>query len=79
MDNSAMKAGRYAHWHAARKRVAFIAEHLTAGHTVVIATMTKATQFDRRHIAMFKATKSGAFVQRGKHWDCIDYCAIKAF
>ena len=28
---------------------------------------------------MFKATKSGAYVQRGTAWDCIDGCDIRAF
>jgi hypothetical protein len=79
MTNEQMKAGRFLRWHKARAKVAFITAHLNAGHTVVVATMTKATRFDRRHLAMFKATKSGAYVQRGKAWDCIDYASVEAF
>jgi hypothetical protein len=50
---------------------------LAAGGRVVVGTMTKATVFNTKHVEMFKAAKSGAYVQRGKGWDCIDFCAVK--
>jgi hypothetical protein len=28
---------------------------------------------------MFKATKAGAFVRRGKSWDCIDFTNLQSF
>lgn len=55
-----------------------IKNHLSKGGRVVIATHTKATIYDRRHISMFKVGKNGSpLVQRGKHWDDIRYTAIR--
>ena len=79
LSNQEMKSGRFARWALARKRVNFITSHLTAGHTVIVATPLKAWEFKAKHAAMFKATKSGAYMQRGKNWDCIDGCAIRVF
>lgn len=77
LTNEQMKAGRFLRWHKARRKIAAIVGHLNAGHTVYVCTMTRATKFDRRHVAMFMATRTGALVQRGKSWDCIDYCGIE--
>jgi hypothetical protein len=79
MTNNQMIEGRFLRWHRARVMVAAIVRNLTEGRTVVIATMTQATRFDHRHVAMFKAAKNGAFLQRGRKWVCIDYCAIRVF
>lgn len=77
MTNEAMKPGRFLRLHTAQQKARQIAAHLAAGGRVMVATYTKATFYDQRHAAMFRATRSGLFVQRGKAWDCIDYCAIK--
>jgi hypothetical protein len=42
-----------------KRRVAFITEHLNAGRMVQLTTYTKATRYTKKHINMFKATKSG--------------------
>jgi riboflavin synthase alpha subunit len=78
MTNDQMKAGRFVRWHVARRKVAFIQGHLAAGRTVYICTMTKATKLSAKHAGMVKATKSGAYMQAGKSWVCIDGCALKA-
>lgn len=83
MSNQQMKPGRYADWADCRKCVRWIQSELRAGRTIVVATYTKARQFDSRHVAMFKATRSGVFVQRGKQWDCIreagvSLCSIRS-
>jgi hypothetical protein len=78
MNNEQMKAGRFARWHIARKKIAFIRGHLAAGRTVYIVTMTKATKLSAKHADMVKATKSGAYMQAGKSWVCIDGCKITA-
>lgn len=78
LTNDQMIPNRFARWARARKMVAFIASNLEAGRTVYIQTSTKITKCDKRHASMFKATRSGAFMQRGKNWDCIDYCKITA-
>ena len=79
MTNEQMNDGRFLRLHIARKRIAFIREHLAAGHTVQLTTHLKAVRYTAKHIYMFKATKSGAYVQRGKAWDCIDHCDLRAF
>jgi len=79
MTNDQMKANRFARWANARKRIAFIVSNLQAGKTVQLTTYTKATRYTAKHIEMFKATKSGAFVQSGKNWLCIDGVDVRAF
>lgn len=77
MTNAEMRANRFYIWARARRTVRLIQQHLAAGRKVVICTYTKAVKYDKRHISMFKAAKNGAFVQRGKNWDCIDGCTIR--
>lgn len=77
MTNDQMKANRFARWHIARRKVAFIREQLAAGRTIYICTALRATKLSAKHADMVKATKSGAYLQAGKSWVCIDYCAIK--
>ena len=79
MTNEQMKSGRFLRWAKARKRVAWIKSQIAAGHIVQITTYLRATRYGAKHLEMFKATKSGAYVQRGKAWDCIDGCDIRAF
>lgn len=79
LTNDQMKPNRFARWAKARKRINFILENLEAGRTVQIATYTKAVRYTAKHKEMFKATKTGAYVQRGKNWDCIDGCNVQAF
>jgi len=74
-----MTAGRFLRYARARKRVAWIKAQLAAGRIVELRTHTKATRYAARHAGMFEATKAGAFVQRGKSWDCIDYCTLRSF
>ena len=79
LTNSQMIADRFVRFARARKRVAWIRAQLGTGRTVQLATYTKATNYDARHADWFKATKAGAFVRRGKSWDCIDLCALRSF
>ena len=79
ITNEQMTKNRYGRWYEARKKVNWITSKLQAGHTVVIATQLRATQFDKRHIEMFKATTNGAYALYGKKWLCIDGCAIRAY
>lgn len=79
LTNDQMKAGRYATWAKARKKVAWIAAQLAKGNTVQLTTYTRATRYTAKHASMFKASKAGAYVQRGKAWDCIDGCDLRAF
>lgn len=54
-----------------------IVSHLENDGGVQISTYTKSTLYEKKHIKMFKVTQNGAWVQRGKKWDCIDYCSIR--
>ncbi len=55
-----------------------IIETLKAGGRVVLATYTRATVYDQRHIEMFKFKGDSMYVRRGrKAWDCFDGCGIR--
>ncbi len=77
MTNDQMTSGRFLRWQEARRTAARITAHLRSGGRVVLATHSRATVYSRRHIDMFRPTRTGLYVRRGKHWDCIDYCAIR--
>lgn len=78
ITNQQMRANRYGKWAQARKLVSEIQSTLNDGGIVVIATYTKATQYDSRHVNMFQARETGAYVQkRNGKWDCIDYCGFR--
>jgi hypothetical protein len=79
ITNPQMIAGRFLRYARARQRVAWIKAQLAAGRIVQLTTRTKATSYDARHADMFKATKAGAFVQRGKSWDCINFSNLQSF
>ena len=78
LPNSAMKPNRFLTMHVARKRIAWIKAQLGAGRDVYVSTYLRHTKYQPKHADMFKAFKNGAFVQRGKSWDCIDGCKITA-
>lgn len=68
MSNEQMKAKRFLRWHIARKKLAFIREHATAGHTVTLSTSMLRTPIKAKHLDSVKATKNGLYIQRGKSW-----------
>ena len=78
MTNDEMKAGRFLRWHKARVKVAKIQAALRAGYQVNIHTATRVTVYKpgKGFEDMFKANRTGAYVQHGKRWDCIDFCGI---
>jgi hypothetical protein len=63
-------------WARNRALVARVRAALESGLRVTIGTYTKATTYDSRHLAMFKATPTGALVQHGKRWDDFSHCAV---
>lgn len=80
MTNDQMKANRFGRWYTARKRASAIVEHLINGGVVMVCTALSATQLDNpKHATMIKGTKTGLYIQRGKKWECIDYCSIKFY
>ena len=77
MTNDRMIEGRYLRFHKARQLVARIVYSLSNGRTVIVqASNYKSWRYDHRHVAMFKAARSGVYMRHGKRWDCIDYCRI---
>ena len=57
----------------------FIVDNLNAGKSVLVQTALRATEYKKKHAKMFQLRANGVFVQRGKSWDCIDYCKISAY
>lgn len=70
------RAGYFGRWAANRRLVARVLAALQSGKRVTIATYTKATLYDARHVGMFRADQRGAWVQRGKHWDDFSGAAV---
>jgi len=76
MTNNQMKSGRFLRWHEARRKIEWIVAMLEAGTMVQLTTYGHAMRYTRKHTEMFKATRSGAYVQSGYQWVCIDGCQI---
>jgi hypothetical protein len=76
-SNSLMVGGRFASWATYRKRLSDIHTHLSAGGRIVVATYTRATVYTAKHADLFRATKSGLYVTRGKSRDCLNFTTIK--
>lgn len=77
LTNAEMKSDRFVRWANARAKVAKIKAHLGSGGVVIVSTMTRAVEYKTKHSEMFKATRTGVYVARGKSWDCIDYSNIR--
>lgn len=78
LPNSKMTANRFARFANARRKVAWIHAMLAEGKSVIVSTCTKSTKYTAKHAGTFRASKSGAFVQSGSKWVCIDFCKITA-
>jgi hypothetical protein len=79
MTNEQMKAGRFLKLAKARRMFRFITSNLEAGNSVSLTTATRSTNYKAKHKDMFKLAGASVYVQRGKNWDCIDYCRVTAF
>ena len=71
-----MSPDYFGRWARYRRIVSSVLGALNAGRRVTLASYTKATIYDRRHVAMFRADARGAWVQRGKRWEDFSGCAI---
>ena len=60
-----------------QERLEKITTHLQAGGRVMTCSYTRPIVYDKRHISMFRATDKDLLVQRGKHWDCLNFTPIK--
>lgn len=79
LTNDQMKPDRFAKWAEYRRMVRNIDATLAMGGEVVLCTHTRQTRYTAKCAGMFKANKSGAYVQRGKSWDFIGWTAIHHF
>lgn len=80
MNNDQMKANRFLKLHNGRRRFNFIVNNLNAGNSVSLTTHTRSVNYKPKHVGMFKLGNSGSvYVQRGKHWDCIDLSRVTVF
>lgn len=81
MNNDKMIERRFLRWHIARQRLAQIRAILSAGHTAYLCTYTLAIKVVPKHLhaidSMFKATKTGLYMRRGKSWENVDYTATR--
>ena len=76
LTNAAMDQNRFGRWANARRRISWIKSNLEAGREVYVCSQTRRSKYTKKHVDMFKATKSGAYVQSGKNWLCIDFNQI---
>jgi len=79
LANKDMIANRYGQWARSRRIIKAIQDCLRNDGVVIISTYTKATQYDKRHVDMFKCDQNGAYVRHGRRWDCIDYAGITCY
>lgn len=79
MSNEQMKPNRFARWANARKTIAWIKARLEEGRIVCITNHLRSTQYSKKHVDMFVAGKTGAYVKHGKKLLCLDGNKISAF
>ena len=79
LSNQQMKSNRFGAWAKARKKLNWMNEQWDKGMTVCLDTSLKVYRTSRKHKDMFKATKTGLYMQVGKKWLCVDGCQLSAF
>ena len=78
MPNDAMRAGRYLHWHTARRKAAWIKARVAEGRTVYLVTYTKATKITAKYLSAVEARPSGLYIKQGHVWNNCDGSALRA-
>lgn len=58
-----------------------ICEHLNAGRTVQFCTSMVVIPVNKKHLdnGMIKMQGNSIVIQKGRRWDCVDYCAVRVF
>lgn len=62
----------------AAEKLNWIIDKLDKGMTVYFTTHLRSVAVKAKHKSMLKATSKSLYIQRGKSWDCVDYCKITA-
>lgn len=76
LDNSRMIANRYATAHYYKKIYKSMIKAMEAGYRIQVSTYLVSRVYSRPE--QFKLRMDGIYAQRGKHWDCINYSAIRS-
>jgi predicted SnoaL-like aldol condensation-catalyzing enzyme len=77
LTNEQMIANRFARMAKVRRLQRKITETFAKGGIVQVATHLRYTNYTAKHAANFKFDRFSAYVARGKHFDCIDFCQIR--
>jgi hypothetical protein len=77
LTNAQMIPNRFARMAKVRRLQRKIAETFAKGGWVQVATVLRVTTYQPKHAHHFKFGRFSVYVARGKHWDCIDFCAIR--
>jgi len=77
LTNEQMIPNRFGRMAKVRRLQRKIAATFAAGGIVQVATHTRYTNYSAKHAEMFKFDRFSAYVARGKHFDCIDFCTIR--
>lgn len=58
-----------------------IKTHLNAGRTVQFSTYMVALRVTKKHLdtGLIKLSGNNILIQRGKRWDCVNFCAVRIF
>lgn len=79
LTNAQMKAGRFAKLARGRRLIRWMNGVWDRGGAVWFSTMTARTKIPAKSREAVKMDSAGSvYVRRGKHWDCIDFCAFGA-
>ena len=78
MNNSEMKANRFARWAYYRALERQIREQFEAGRYVVASTYLRRIKLTAKNNGNLKATRNGLWIQNGKSWQDISLCTITA-
>lgn len=57
----------------------WVMAHFAKGNFVAVCGYGVATLYKPKHAGMFRLTRSGLHVQRGRRWDCINYAAFQVY
>lgn len=64
-----------------QEKFSAIVGHLNAGRTVQFSTYLVALRVTKKHLdgGMIKLVGNDILIQRGKRWDCVNFCAVRVF
>jgi hypothetical protein len=75
MKNSDMTENRYLIMYQNKKLYNGIISEIEGGAAIQVTTYTQSRIYTKA--SQFRLGKTGVYVQRGKHWDCINFCSIR--